>query len=248
MLLYIIRHAQSENNALWAATGTSEGRKADPGLTDIGHRQAELVAEHLANAPDIGVENYFAERHNLDGYNLTHLYTSLMIRSIMTATYIGRATGLAPMAWPEIHERGGLHHESVAEGEVIAGPGRSYFEETHPELQLPSMLSEAGWWRRPQETVEQALVRAHDVWLELHERHGGTDDRVALVTHGGFFQSLLSVLSSRAHDPERHPLRLGDIWFGISNASISRIELANDQAVIRYTNRVSHLPPELVTG
>ena len=33
MRFYFIRHAQSENNRLWAETGTAEGRRIDPTLT-----------------------------------------------------------------------------------------------------------------------------------------------------------------------------------------------------------------------
>lgn len=250
MQLYIIRHAQSENNAKWAETGTNEGRVADPGLTPLGHKQAERVAHHLAHAPDVAGDNPFAQRHNLNGYGLTHLYTSLMIRSITTAGYIAASTGLPLLAWPEIHERGGLHQIDEASGEDrgIAGPGRGFFEANYPDLTLPESLGEAGWWGRPQEDVVEAEARARVVWSQLRERHGGTDDRVAIVTHGGFFQSLLSVLASREANRDDHPLNLNDVWFGISNASISRLELWQEFAVVRYINRIEHLPPEMITG
>ncbi len=250
MQLYIIRHAQSENNAMWAKTGTNEGRVADPPLTPLGHKQAERVAQHVAHAQDTAGDNLFAKRHNLDGYGLTHLYTSLMIRSITTAGYIAASTGLPLLAWPEIHERGGLHKvdEATGEDKGIEGPGRAFFETTYPDLRLPEDLGPTGWWARPQENVAEADVRARVVWGQLRQRHGDTDDRVAIVTHGGFFQSLLSVLASRDPAQDDHPLGLTDLWYGISNASISRIELWKEVAVVRYVNRIDHLPPELITG
>lgn len=250
MHLYIIRHAQSENNAMWAMTGTNEGRVADPALTPLGHKQAERVADHLAHAPDIAGDNQFAQRHNLNGYGLTHLYTSLMIRSITTAGYIAESTGLPLLAWPEIHERGGLHEvdEATGEDKGIEGPDRAFFEKTYPHLILPVDMTAAGWWGRPQEDVVEAEERARIVWQQLRQRHGETDDRVAIVTHGGFFQSLLSVLASRDPDRADHPLGLNDLWFGISNASISRIEVWKEFAVVRYINRIDHMPPELITG
>ncbi len=250
MQLYIIRHAQSENNAMWARTGTNEGRVADPALTPLGHKQAECVADHVANAPDTAGDNEFARRHNLNGYGLTHLYTSLMIRSITTAGYIAASTGLPLLAWPEIHERGGLHKVDTATGEDrgIEGPGRTFFETTYPELRLPESMGKAGWWGRPQENVAEAEDRARLVWGQLRQWHGATDDRVAIVTHGGFFQSLLTVLASRAHNKDEHPLELNDLWFGISNASISRIELWEEVAVVRYINRIDHMPADLITG
>ncbi len=41
MQLYIIRHGQSFNNALWDRTGGGNGRLPDPHLTEIGQQQAE---------------------------------------------------------------------------------------------------------------------------------------------------------------------------------------------------------------
>ncbi len=58
MKLYLIRHAQSQNNAVANAgrnrLDSSAGRNlcsADPALTDIGHIQARRVAEHLIVVP-----------------------------------------------------------------------------------------------------------------------------------------------------------------------------------------------------
>ena len=45
MQLYIIRHAQSVNNAL----DDQRYRVSDPLLTEVGHRQAAMLAEHLAH-------------------------------------------------------------------------------------------------------------------------------------------------------------------------------------------------------
>ena len=47
MQFYFIRHGQSENNALWERTGSSEGRSEDPELTALGHRQAKRLAQFL---------------------------------------------------------------------------------------------------------------------------------------------------------------------------------------------------------
>ena len=47
MRLYYIRHAQSENNALWDQTGSDEGRKHDPSLTELGWEQAMRAAHFV---------------------------------------------------------------------------------------------------------------------------------------------------------------------------------------------------------
>ena len=247
MHLYIIRHAQSANNELYATTGGSAGRQPDPPLTELGHRQAQVVARTLAARPDKAALNRYALRHDRGGYDLTHLYTSLMVRAIVTGGYIAEATGLPLQAWPEIHERGGLHDEAPETGEAIlvAGPGRSFFAAEYPHLILPDALGDEGWWNRPRELPEQWLARAETVWQELLARHGGSDDRVALVTHGGFFQSLMSALVGR-EAPLVQP-NLSAWWFGISNASITHLEI-EARIGVRYVNKVDHLPDELLTG
>lgn len=255
MQLYFVRHAQSENNALYALTGSSAGRHADPGLTELGHRQARLVAQLLAGG-GMGSSARDADRHNRSGFGLTHLYCSLMVRAVETGLYIAESTGLPLVGWPEIHERGGLHQTDDETGEEVGqpGPNRDFFRATYPLLLLPEGLGELGWWnlRRP-ETVAESIPRAEAVWQELLRRHGGTDDRVALVSHGGFFQSLLSVIVSASRrklgdDLEGDDIAHDALWFGISNTAISRFEVYEDAVVIRYLNRVDHLPTEMISG
>ncbi|MEZ4582643.1 MAG: phosphoglycerate mutase family protein [Caldilineaceae bacterium] len=52
MQLFLIRHGESANNALGVGDISYEDymaqRSPDPGLTQIGKRQAEMVARHLA--------------------------------------------------------------------------------------------------------------------------------------------------------------------------------------------------------
>lgn len=248
MRLYVIRHAQSANNALLAATGNEVGRVADPPLTELGHRQARALAACLAETYDEPADDRFAERHDRYGFGLTHLYTSLMIRAVETGMYVAEATGLPLVVWPEIHERGGLHtrHPEMNEEVGVPGPNRAYFEERHPKLLLPDSLGDAGWWNRPPETVAESYPRALTFWRQLLERHGESEHRVAVVTHGGFFQSLLRVMFDAS--PEPQTLGFEGVWFGITNASISRIEVNSPYAALRYMNRVDHLPSDLLTG
>lgn len=250
MELYIIRHAQSENNALWAETGTSDGRRSDPSITDVGHKQARLLADFLAKGDPDQEPNRFAQRHNRGGFGLTHLYTSLMIRSVVTAGYVAERTGLPLHGWPEVHERGGLHETDERTGEEtgVAGPNRAYFAAEYPHLVLPDTLGEEGWWSRPPEDISDSMPRALGVWEALQARHGGTDDRVAVVSHGGFFQSLLMTLLGMDDSSPFKTSITGQVWFGMSNTAISRIELTNGNGAVRYINRVDHLPSELITG
>jgi len=253
MHLYLIRHAQSANNALYAAAGVSgydAGRVADPPLTELGHAQARLLARHLASGPDaLGADNEVsssARRHNRDGFGLTHLYTSLMLRAIVTAGYVAEATGLPLHAWPEAHERGGLYQHAPETGEaiIVAGPNRAHFAGEFPHLRLPDTLGDAGWWGRGRETEDEFVPRAQTFWRQLAERHGEGEDRVAVITHAGFFQSLMAALTTGPAEGTGMALR----WFGMSNTSISRFELNEGMIDVRYLNRVEHLPAELITG
>lgn len=256
MHLYLIRHAQSANNDLYARTGGSDGRHVDPVLTELGHQQAKLLADHLAprpfsepdDRPPLLVE--FAARHNRRGFELTHLYCSLMTRAIETGSHISTTTGLPLVAWPEVHERGGLHllDEESGEDNGVAGPNRAWFVNEFPQLILPDELGNVGWWNRPPESIAECIPRARTVWSQLMARHVDTDDRVAIVTHAGFFQSLMTVLFTPEEKMSSPSLEFEHVWFGVSNVSISRFEIEKGSIVVRYLNRVDFLPDELVTG
>lgn len=256
MHLYLIRHAQSANNELYARTGADLGRSADPPLTELGHRQAQHLARLLAApAPSKTVAGAvsvieFAERHDRGGFSLTHLYCSLMTRAIQTAGYISTATGLPIFGWPEVHERGGLHQIDKLTGEDmgVPGPNRAWFEAEFPNLVLPDVLDEAGWWNRPLETVLEAIPRARTVWTQFLERNHAPSDRIAIVSHAGFFQSLMTTLLSDDDELVAPHLGAARVGFGMSNTSISRIEFDERGIVIRYLNRVDFLPDELITG
>lgn len=256
MQLYLIRHTQSFNNDLYARTGGSVGRQADPPLTPVGHRQAELLAAFLAGAPaDTGGNiphpaGTYQLRHNRHGFALTHLYCSLMTRAVQTGGYVASATGLPLVGWPDVHERGGLHliDEVTGEDVGISGPDRAWFNARFPGLVLPGTVDDGGWWNRPPETLIEAVGRARLVWSRLLERHGETDDKVAIITHAGFFQSLMIALLSDADSLSSTCLENAVMGFGMSNGSVSRFEIGDREVIARYINRVEFLPDELITG
>lgn len=225
MQFYFIRHGQSENNALWLRTGSEEGRSDDPGLTDLGRRQAEALAQFLLTA-DLGI---------------THLYTSLMIRAVATGAILAEALDLPLLAWEDLHEVGGIYLEDKATGERVgrAGASRAYFTAHYPRLVLPESVAEAGWWNRPFEEREQRPARARRFWAELKARHGATDDRVAVIGHGGFYNHLLAVLLDM-------PTREG-YWFVLHNTAMSRLDFHDRGVDLVYLNRTDHLPSGWLT-
>jgi 2,3-bisphosphoglycerate-dependent phosphoglycerate mutase len=229
MQLYFIRHGQSANNALWDATGASVGRSDDPELTAIGQQQAQLLAAFLAQGGN--------------RFGITHLYTSLMIRSIETALAAGESLGLPVHSWEDIHETGGIFNEDV-DGNLIGLPGknRAHFEAAYPALVLHDSLNAHGWWNRPFEQFDQHPIRAQRVLAEILERHGSSEDIVAVVSHGNFYRHFMAAL---LHMPDPHA-----VFFLMNNTAISRIDFPKaegESVVIQYQNRVDHLPPGLIT-
>jgi 2,3-bisphosphoglycerate-dependent phosphoglycerate mutase len=237
MQLYFIRHSQSKNNALWMSTGSHIGRSEDPGLTEVGRRQAELLAQFLSQPASAS-----SDFQNAAGFGITHLYTSLMVRAVATGTIVAKALDLPLVAWEDLHEWGGIYLRDEQTDERIGLPGRNraYFETHYPDLVLPDSLGEAGWWNRPFEEPELRLPRAKRFLRDFMERHGHTDDRVAVISHGGFYNYLLAALLNL-------PGREGH-WFVLNNAAISRIDFTEEDEIwLVYLNRVDFLPKELIT-
>lgn len=240
MQFYFIRHGQSTNNERWERTGSNHGRSEDPTLTETGQKQAERLAQCLSQgAPSATVDG--RDPKNLSGFGITHLYCSLMVRAVATATAIAEAVHLPLWAWKDLHETGGIFLDDPETGEPVGLPGKSraYFEQHYPLLRLPDTVNAHGWWNRPFEERADRLPRAQCVVRDLMERHGGTPDRVAVVSHGGFCNYVMSVffdVPRREHQ-----------WFLMNNAAITRIDFDADQTVLVYANRTDFMPDEWIT-
>jgi 2,3-bisphosphoglycerate-dependent phosphoglycerate mutase len=224
MQFYFIRHGQSINNLLYATTGSDKGRNCDPELTKTGRLQAGLLADYL----------------HQEKVNLTHLYTSLMVRAVSTSIVVADRLGLPSVAWPDLHEEGGIYLNNE-QGEHIGQPGkdRAYFEENFPGLVLPETLNASGWWNRSYEVAAERPARARRFLQDLFTRHGGTDHRVAVISHGGFYNQVLSILLNLSNNHS--------MWFTLQNTAITRIDFYPDRTDFVYHNRVYFLPRELIT-
>jgi 2,3-bisphosphoglycerate-dependent phosphoglycerate mutase len=240
MQIYFIRHAQSENNALWDRTGSSKGRSTDPELTEIGLQQAELLARLLRGATATQADEN-RDIRNRTYYRLTHIYCSLMVRSIQTGLIVAHELGLPLAGLKDLHEGGGIYKEDDETGELVGLPGktRSELAKQFPELSLPDEATEAGWWNRPFETHEERFPRGQRILAELIRRHRGTDDRVGIISHGGFYQHFMTAVMGL-------PERLG-IWLYLNNVAISRIDYGEREVSVVYMNRTDALPEQLIT-
>ena len=237
MQLYLIRHAQSFNNALPAAEAAQ--RHFDPPLTDLGRQQAERLAEYLAETqPEAPAPA--GDPQNRRGYGLTHLYASLMTRAVSTGSLVAQRLGLPLHGWPDWHEEGGLYLDDEHGGQVgQPGPARADFARDFPGLVLPEDLPEGGWWNRPYEAEDGRPERAKRVLDKLLAEHGGTDHKVAVITHGGFYNHFLGAIAGL-----RPPYPL---VYLTNNTSISRLSLEPNRRLVVYHNRCDHLPPEMIT-
>ncbi len=239
MEFYLIRHGESFNNALEDVTQ----RVCDPPLAETGEAQAALVAEHLKEASAEPEQvNLAGAFQNRSGYGITRIFCSAMLRTMQTTAPIAKALGIRPEVWIDVHEQGGiwLDHDDGRGPVGYPGLTRREAEAQFPDYFLPEGITEAGWWNRPQETEAEWLDRADRVAAELRERFAGTDERIAMVSHGGFGNYLIQALFDNG--------RMEGAFFGHQNTAISRMDFYEDgRMVVRYTNRVGHLPVELVT-
>ncbi|MBN2549432.1 MAG: histidine phosphatase family protein [Anaerolineales bacterium] len=263
MQFYFIRHAQSQNNLLYDLTGSGTGRSQDPELTDTGSQQAQYLADFIRDAGP-GAPADISDPQNTMGFGLTHLYTSLMIRSVSTGIIIAQETGLPLLGWRDLHEGGGvyLHDEETGEPVGLPGNNRTYFNTYYPTLVLEDDIDELGWWNRPFETRPERRERARRVIRQLLAQHGSTNHRVAVISHGGFFNHLMAVLVGLSERADLSPSLAStqalaaenvilsaerEVWFTMNNTAIARIDITPEENRLIYLNRLDFLPPELIT-
>jgi 2,3-bisphosphoglycerate-dependent phosphoglycerate mutase len=233
MELIIIRHAQSTNNTL----ADPRDRDRDAPLTELGTRQAQIVAQHLATGT-----SRVPWKSDQRGYGITRLYCSPMWRSLQTTQFIGQALGLAPEVWVDVHEHGGIYLDQGEEEGLVGYPGKTRQEilAEFPHYVLPEGITEQGWWNQGYEDVTALRERAIRVAEELRKRAIEEEERIAVVSHAGFINALLKALLNQW--PIYH------FWYHHYNAAISRIDFhSDDHLEVQFLNRVDHLPPEMVS-
>ena len=175
MRLFLIRHAQSANNALPECQ-----RVEDPAITEIGHQQAQALAESLVSA------------------KLTRIITSPFRRSLQTADYIARLLMLAPEVWIDLHEQGGCysgHQPGCYEGRP--GMTRLEINAEFPQYIVESAIDGQGWWKcQTYENEDLARKRAQRLIRRTIATFGDTNECIAYVMHGDFKRIFLNEMFS----------------------------------------------------
>jgi len=244
--LYLIRHAQSRNNQNWTGSDFHPDREPDPDITDLGHAQARALAGHLSDPQAEPRQHPFAPSGEA-GYRLTHVFCSLMSRSILTAQYVAKACGLDLSAQPEVFEKYGIYEFDDAQNRIgLPGPGRRYFEDRFPALRLPESVGESGWWNRPVEDEEAFIERMRAVVSQFRNTLNAREDHVALIAHGDFIDQFINELMGVPRHVGNYQTHWVANW-AFHNTSISRVDFVSGAQHVVYLNRVDHLSPELIT-
>jgi len=184
MRVFLVRHAQSENNALKSPNLDNPSRQSDPSLTKKGWQQcANLTA-------------FFTKEADSKYKRVKEIWTSPMKRCLLTAKAVedGLRTGNARVNG-EIFEHGGCFEGGRGgsgsgaggdEGENEnktnnatgrPGMGRDEIKQIFPDVIVPEELKN-GWWdaKRGVETVPEAQARAEKVAEMLWKRARGKSD------------------------------------------------------------------------
>ncbi len=247
MKLYLIRHAQSANNAIFTEEEYWTKRSSDPEITDIGHEQAALLGPHLAKPSAEPRQHSYQENLSFN-FGITHLYCSLMTRSILTAEYISKACNLPLHAHENIFEKGGIYKvDEHGKRHGLPGRNREYFNSRFPSLILPESFNDAGWYNRAAESTDEFIDRTAQAVADIRHAHESTNDVVALVVHGDFIDQFINELMNVDRKAENYA---GGNWYAnwvSNNTSISRIDFNKGAHNVIYLNRIDHLPAELVT-
>jgi 2,3-bisphosphoglycerate-dependent phosphoglycerate mutase len=221
MQLYLIRHAESENNAK-----SPHDRVEDPPLTAVGRLQAQHLGDWIKTLP------------------IDALLCSPVRRAIQTTRFITQATGHHTHVWADIFEEGGIyrgHGPAATEG----GPGLSRAQIiAHlgdvEHSTLDDSITDQGWWNRDRESTAEATERAAAVLTRLKNRFGESQQTVAAVIHADFKRKLLSHMLADAVDVSR----LG----ALRNTGVTKVDYDRSGWRLDWFNSVTHLPARLITG
>jgi broad specificity phosphatase PhoE len=148
--LVLVRHGVTE----WNREGRFQGR-LDPALSDLGRRQATLVADRIANDPEL---------------RPLRLLTSNLVRAADTAAAIGAACGVEPEPDARLAELGQGEWEGRTHAELAREDAERYSAWLTTDREPPGA-----------ETVVEGLARVTAALDALAPVSG----IVCVVSHGG---------------------------------------------------------------
>ncbi len=218
MQLYLIRHAESENNAR-----PEPERVEDPPLTLRGHQQAGYLATWLQELP------------------LDVLITSPFRRTLETSRYVSDTRRQAVEVWSEVFECKGCYRGWGDNTSGGIGFNRQQILRILPGASVCPTIGDSGWWNeRSPETEAEAARRAAIVVDRLLTQFGPTKANVALIIHADFKRLLLGQMLGSAANAE--------FFGAMRNVGVSLVTWQAGRWQLEWLNSVSHLPARLLTS
>ena len=251
MILLLVRHAESWNNAhldnlrqihgfdmdpeLYNAT-----KKADPELSKRGENQAARLAEHIQVYID-SLDFVKSPSPRIE------LIASPMKRALSTAKPIATQLRVRVEVWADVHETKGCWKSTGPPNrgsnpqQILAEHGDRYFM-----MSNVAPVSDAGWWTdsdgvpRGKETMAESLERARLVASRLRRRALLCRDQTItiMVTHGNWMSLLLQALMFPHARHQVHNLKH-------DNTAVTAIVLpgggGRDNCQLVFSNRSEHL-------
>lgn len=157
----LIRHGQSAPFVPGRPFPLVDGH-GDPPLTELGHHQAELLANRLVHEP------------------ISAIYVTTLTRTHQTAAPLAARLGLDPVVEPDLRE--------VFLGEGEGGLFRQMASENHPAVL--AMRARREWGEVPGAETN-AQVRARTVGAIERIAAAHPDSMVAVVCHGGVIGAIV---------------------------------------------------------
>ena len=246
MQLYLLRHAQSVNNAL---VDHPNSHQPDASLTELGQRQAQHLADYLkAHAEPDRCVDMMAWRYQNQaelGFQFDQIISSPMHRALQTTKPIAAALGAPVTVWGDLCERGGVFHDKGGQINGLPGLTRTQIANEFPAYDLPPRISEKGWWRGGQESKEASRLRVVDLVNRLHAYsvENWYRQKILLVTHAGLMDAMIKALMGNLN-----PATDTENLYFFYNTSLSRFDWIKGHGIgVRYLNRVDHLPPDIIS-
>ena len=196
-VLYLVRHGQTAANRQRLLQGS-----VDHPLDELGLRQANLIAERLAEVPAVDA-----------------IVSSPLQRALVTATVIGARLGLEPIIIPELTEldfgegENRTFEEMAAEHPAIAA---RFLDPQDTEVSWPGGESRGAFCER--------VWRAFATLLGDFRLH-----RVVVVAHGGVLGAFLAMVEGASpYDLARYDIRNCSLTELRVSAEHTLVQLRND--------------------
>jgi probable phosphoglycerate mutase len=182
-----------------------------------GHTDTPLNARGIEQAQQLAARVAAEERIDV-------LYTSPLARARVTAETIAQKLGAVPIPDERLMERyfGDLEGLDVSEIEQCFPDLLRMWRESKVHVPLPGEETNADFHRRVQAFLD-----------DLRTRHSDDDTHIAIVTHGGTINMLLTTLIG---------LDVNKRWpFWLDNASLSLVHVTPTRSRIHLLNDTCHL-------